>query len=222
MLRCSWVGLLVLCAGASLLGCFSSGDGSKCALGSESCACTAGGACDPGLMCLSSRCVRPGGADAGGQSGTGASGTGGSGAAGVGSLDGGSSGGGGTGGGSGGHSGGGGVGGSGGHSGGGGVGGSGGYSGGGGVGGGSGSGGAGSGGVSCGESGMYCKDNVLRSCATEAIVVDCATCKWIGPGTGSAYNTNCRDKAASCSTCDATHPWTGPGCYFGGGPAVCP
>lgn len=35
-------------------------DGQGCALGSESCGCTSGGACDPGLRCLSERCVRVG------------------------------------------------------------------------------------------------------------------------------------------------------------------
>src|SRR6185436_8043180 len=58
--------------GASLLAlsfCFgwmtacSSTSNDSCTIGKESCACTNGGACDPGLVCLSSRCVSmPGGA----------------------------------------------------------------------------------------------------------------------------------------------------------------
>jgi hypothetical protein len=41
------------------------GGDDSCKVGSESCACTGGGACDPGLSCLSNRCVK-GGAPAGG------------------------------------------------------------------------------------------------------------------------------------------------------------
>jgi hypothetical protein len=191
------MGLLALGAGAGLIACTSSGGGENCAVGSESCVCTTGGGCDPGLSCLSLRCVRASGGGSGGHSGGGASGSGGAGAA----KDSGWSGGAGK---------------DSGWSGGAG------YDGGGSSGNGQDSGAGGSGGVSCGESGMYCKDNVLRSCATDMIVVDCATCKWSASASSSSYNTYCRDKAASCSTCDATHPWTGPGCYFGGGPAVCP
>jgi hypothetical protein len=74
----------------------------------------------------------------------------------------------------------------------------------------------------CGELGMVCVSNVLRSCATNAVVYDCATCKWSASSTSTKYNTSCRDQASECSTCDSSHPWTGPGCYFGAGPAVCP
>jgi hypothetical protein len=42
----------------------------KCPIGAERCACTSGGSCDPGLMCLSEVCVRPAG---GGESGAGGS-----------------------------------------------------------------------------------------------------------------------------------------------------
>jgi hypothetical protein len=38
-------------------GCSSSSSGDNCAVGSESCPCTAGGSCDKGLTCLSNRCV---------------------------------------------------------------------------------------------------------------------------------------------------------------------
>jgi hypothetical protein len=38
-------------------GCSSSSGGENCAVGAESCPCTAGGTCDKGLTCLSSRCV---------------------------------------------------------------------------------------------------------------------------------------------------------------------
>jgi hypothetical protein len=76
--------------------------------------------------------------------------------------------------------------------------------------------------IKCGENGLYCRDNVLRKCATDAVIVDCDTCKYIGPGTGSKYDTSCKDEAADCTTCNAQRPWTGPGCYFGGGPAECP
>jgi hypothetical protein len=41
------------------------GGDDSCKVGGESCACTGGGACDPGLTCLSNRCVK-GGAPAGG------------------------------------------------------------------------------------------------------------------------------------------------------------
>jgi hypothetical protein len=75
--------------------------------------------------------------------------------------------------------------------------------------------------VNCGEEGKYCKGNVLRSCATDQVVRDCATCKYVGPGTGSEYSTTCKDQAADCTTCNSSKPWSGPGCYFGGGPAVC-
>lgn len=50
---------------------FSPGCGSEddsCAVGKESCACTSGGACDVGLVCASSRCVRLGGSQDGGAS----------------------------------------------------------------------------------------------------------------------------------------------------------
>jgi len=39
-------------------GCSSSSSGDSCAVGGESCPCTAGGTCDKGLACLSNRCVR--------------------------------------------------------------------------------------------------------------------------------------------------------------------
>jgi len=38
-------------------GCSSSSGGENCAVGAESCPCTAGGTCDKGLSCLSNRCV---------------------------------------------------------------------------------------------------------------------------------------------------------------------
>ena len=88
-------------------------------------------------------------------------------------------------------------------------------------GGGDGGGGSSSGSVKCGEGGMYCSKNVLRSCATDAVVKDCATCKYVGSGTGSEYDTTCKDEASDCMTCNSTKPWSGPGCYFGAGPAVC-
>ncbi|MEZ4225332.1 MAG: hypothetical protein R3B13_30555 [Polyangiaceae bacterium] len=45
-----------------------------CAVGTESCECTAGGACDPGLSCLSNICVNTGGGGSSGAGGTGGSG----------------------------------------------------------------------------------------------------------------------------------------------------
>ncbi len=50
----------------------------ECAVGSEGCRCTTGGACDPGLSCLSNICVDPNGGSGGsGASGAGGNGTGG-------------------------------------------------------------------------------------------------------------------------------------------------
>jgi len=52
---------LIPCALAALfLSACPDGD---CAIGSEGCACTAGGACDDGLSCLSNLCVNAGGGD---------------------------------------------------------------------------------------------------------------------------------------------------------------
>lgn len=48
--------LVVVLSGAALIPACSSG--SSCAVGSERCSCTSGGACDPGLTCASSLCVR--------------------------------------------------------------------------------------------------------------------------------------------------------------------
>jgi hypothetical protein len=51
------VGFLAGFTSLSVSGC----GGDDCRVGSESCACTAGGACDPGLSCASMRCVKLGG-----------------------------------------------------------------------------------------------------------------------------------------------------------------
>jgi hypothetical protein len=59
-------------------GCTASGDTegeTGCTIGSERCECTRGGACDPGLECLSGICVDPDGGGNGG-GGTGGTGTG--------------------------------------------------------------------------------------------------------------------------------------------------
>src|SRR5687768_12541468 len=62
-------------------GCTAGGDtdedGASCTVGAEGCVCTEGGACDPGLQCLSERCVDPGGG--GGNGGNGGNGNGGTG-----------------------------------------------------------------------------------------------------------------------------------------------
>ncbi len=64
---------------AVALGCSSSNDSNntgKCPIGTEACACTMGGACDPGLECRSNLCVRlsgTGGSSPGGSSGAGGS-----------------------------------------------------------------------------------------------------------------------------------------------------
>lgn len=74
-----WAGLWV--AGMAY-GCAAGGEtdtNGECPVGSETCPCTTGGACDPGLMCLSNICVDPNNSTGGGGSGTGGSGTGGSG-----------------------------------------------------------------------------------------------------------------------------------------------
>ena len=74
-------GILVLAAG--LLQCGGGDSGSTCAVGTEGCPCTEGGACDPGLICLSDICVnregQPTGEDgaAGGAGESSATGTGG-------------------------------------------------------------------------------------------------------------------------------------------------
>lgn len=71
-------GFVVGVASVPTAGCGSS----DCRIGSESCSCTSGGACDPGLTCASMKCVRlaggTGGATGGGGSGGGAAGAGGS------------------------------------------------------------------------------------------------------------------------------------------------
>lgn len=51
------------------IGCAEGADPNDCTVGSEGCECTLGGACDPGLQCLSKFCVDPGGA--GGMQGSG-------------------------------------------------------------------------------------------------------------------------------------------------------
>ncbi len=74
---------------------------------------------------------------------------------------------------------------------------------------------------SCEETNTYCQDNILYDCVTDEMIVNCRTCQYVGPGTGSEYDTTCKAQMSDCSTCDAENPWNGPGCYFGGGPAVC-
>lgn len=72
-----------------------------------------------------------------------------------------------------------------------------------------------------GSTGYYCSNNTLYSCSTNAVARSCASCKWIGPGTGTSYDTTCKAQPSDCTVCGADDPWTGAGCYFGGGPAVC-
>ncbi len=80
LLRSAWWCLgLAGCLGLSVCACSSdTGDAQtgaaeeECLLGAEGCDCTSGGACDPGLTCLSETCVDPGG----GSGGNGASGGG--------------------------------------------------------------------------------------------------------------------------------------------------
>lgn len=74
---------------------------------------------------------------------------------------------------------------------------------------------------SCEETGSRCENNVLYDCFTDEVLINCRTCQYIGAGTGSEYDTSCRDEQSDCSTCTADDPWNGAGCYFGGGPAVC-
>jgi hypothetical protein len=63
------VGLLALSwAFAALPSCETS---AGCGVGTEGCSCTSGGICDPGLMCLSKKCVRLGGSGGGAPAGTG-------------------------------------------------------------------------------------------------------------------------------------------------------
>lgn len=67
----SWGGsirrLVALVASAVFVaaGCAQAAD-DACPVGTEGCECTLGGACDPGLLCLSSFCVDPDGAGGGG------------------------------------------------------------------------------------------------------------------------------------------------------------
>jgi hypothetical protein len=49
--------LLALTAGLVLVPACSSSNTNTCAIGKEGCPCTTGGACDPGLLCLSAHCV---------------------------------------------------------------------------------------------------------------------------------------------------------------------
>src|SRR6185369_6935386 len=51
-------GLLALSIGFAWTTACSSSNNNSCTIGKESCACTNGGACDPGLVCLSARCVK--------------------------------------------------------------------------------------------------------------------------------------------------------------------
>lgn len=74
---------------------------------------------------------------------------------------------------------------------------------------------------SCAESGVFCQDNVLYDCSTLSEVIDCDACTYVGPGTGSEYDTSCKAQASDCGVCGPDGPWSGPGCYFGDGPAVC-
>ena len=79
----SW---LVFGAGAGTTSCSDDSSGSNqptCAVGAESCPCTAGGACDTGLVCANQVCVPAGSGGASGGAGAGGAGaTGGAGAAG--------------------------------------------------------------------------------------------------------------------------------------------
>jgi hypothetical protein len=60
----------------ALVACGDGGGAVACDVGSESCPCTAGGACDPGLVCLSDTCVVAAATGSGGASGVaGATGT---------------------------------------------------------------------------------------------------------------------------------------------------
>lgn len=60
-MRFRWaIWIFLLLAGVSSCGSDDDG-GADCAVGSERCACTAGGECDPGLTCLSDTCVDAGG-----------------------------------------------------------------------------------------------------------------------------------------------------------------
>jgi len=54
--RLAWVVATCL---APVVGCGSPAATGDCAVGSEDCECTSGGACDTGLVCLSSICVNP-------------------------------------------------------------------------------------------------------------------------------------------------------------------
>lgn len=62
-LRSSWIVGVALVLGALAIGC-AAGAG-PCEVGSARCGCTAGGACDPGLVCVSDRCVASSDHDAG-------------------------------------------------------------------------------------------------------------------------------------------------------------
>ncbi len=84
MKKLTMVLFAAFCAASVANGCAAGGDttgSSDCAVGSEKCQCTTGGACDPGLSCLSSICVDPnnpaGSGGGGGTSGAGGNGTGG-------------------------------------------------------------------------------------------------------------------------------------------------
>jgi hypothetical protein len=75
MAKWGWAGVVAM-VGCLLSACSSSSSAppGDCPVGSERCACTSGGACNPGLQCLSQLCVSEGDA-AGGSSSSGSSGS---------------------------------------------------------------------------------------------------------------------------------------------------
>src|SRR5450432_3202216 len=62
------MGVVFVAAAMLAQGC-GGGSAASCAVGKESCPCTPGGACDPGLTCASMKCVNLGTVDGGGTAG---------------------------------------------------------------------------------------------------------------------------------------------------------
>ena len=71
-------------------------------------------------------------------------------------------------------------------------------------------------GTSCNETGVFCADGNVVDCLGGESLRDCDGCPYVGPGTGSEYDSSCKSSYALCPTCqDGSTTWSGPGCYYG-------
>ena len=64
---------------------------------------------------------------------------------------------------------------------------------------------------------QFCESNTLYKClgGKKSLLEDCDSCKYIGAGTGSKYNTSCRTTLSPNANSQQKSEWNGPGCYFG-------